>query len=80
VAIGRQHPYVFIYLHNNSDRKLYCTLLGMTDRFRCHNRLFTGDRIPSRKDRPSRTKAGPLIYPCLRSAWTPAAKSMSGSN
>jgi Caspase domain len=46
---GLQHPYVFIYLHNNSDRDLYCALLDMTDRFRCHSRLFPCDRIPARK-------------------------------
>ena len=44
---GWQHPYVFIYLRNNSDRNLYCALLDMTDRFRCHSRLFPGDLIPA---------------------------------
>ena len=42
-------PYVFIYLHNNSDRDLYCALLDMTDRYRCHSRLFPGDLIPAGK-------------------------------
>ncbi len=46
---GWQHPYIFIYLHNNSDRALYCTLLDMTDRYRCHSRLFPGDLIPAGK-------------------------------
>lgn len=44
---GWQHPYVFIYLHNTSDRDLYCALLDLTDRFRCHGRLFPGDLIPA---------------------------------
>jgi hypothetical protein len=48
-SVGWQHPYVFIYLHNNSGRDLYCALLDMTDRFRCHNRLFPGDLIPAGK-------------------------------
>jgi hypothetical protein len=48
-ATGWQHPYVFIYLHNNSDRDLYCTLLDLTDRFRCHGRLFPGALIPAGK-------------------------------
>ena len=47
--VGWQHPYVFIYLHNNSDRDLYCALLDMTDRYRCHSRLFPGDLIPAGK-------------------------------
>lgn len=46
---GWQHPYIFIYLHNNSDRDLYCSLLDLTDRFRCHSRLFPGDLIPAGK-------------------------------
>jgi hypothetical protein len=46
---GWQYPYVFIYLHNNSNRDLYCTLLDLTDRFRCHSRLFPGGWIPSGK-------------------------------
>jgi hypothetical protein len=46
-SAGWQHPYVFIYLHNNSGRDLYCALLDMTDRYRCHSRLFPGDLIPA---------------------------------
>lgn len=46
---GWQHPYVFIYLHNNSGRDLYCALFDLTDRFRCHSRLFPGDPIPAGK-------------------------------
>ncbi len=33
-------PAVFIYLHNRSDRNLYCGLLDMTDRFRSNSTLF----------------------------------------
>ena len=42
-----QHPYVWIYLHNGSPRDLYCTLLDLTDRYRCHSRLFPGTLIPA---------------------------------
>jgi hypothetical protein len=45
---GWQHPYIYVYLHNGSDRDLYCTLLDLTDRFRSHSRLFPGDLIPAR--------------------------------
>jgi Caspase domain len=48
-ADGWEKPYVFVYLHNRSDRDLYCTLLDLTDRFRCHSRLFPVDRIPAGK-------------------------------
>lgn len=47
-AAGWQHPYVWIYLRNRSDRNLYCTLLDLTDRFRCHSRLFPGTLLPAR--------------------------------
>jgi Caspase domain len=46
---GWQPPYIFVYLHNHSDRDLYCTLLDLTDRFRCHSRLFPVDLIPAGK-------------------------------
>jgi hypothetical protein len=46
---GLQHPYVFVYLHNDGDRDMYCALLDMTDRFRCHSRLFPCDLIPAGK-------------------------------
>jgi hypothetical protein len=42
-----EHPYVWIYLHNGSPRDLYCTLLDLTDRYRCHSRLFPGTLIPA---------------------------------
>ncbi|WP_369222074.1 caspase family protein [Streptomyces sp. R39] len=45
-AIWRR-PYVWIYLHNDSPRDLYCTLLDLTDRFRCHSRLYPGGLLPS---------------------------------
>jgi hypothetical protein len=45
-ATGWEPPYVFVYIHNRSDRSLYCALLDLTDGFRCHARLFPGDRIP----------------------------------
>lgn len=38
-------PYVFVYLHNRSDRDLYCALLDLTDRFRCHGGLSPVDRL-----------------------------------
>jgi hypothetical protein len=43
---GWEPPYIFVYIHNRSDRSLYCALLDLTDGFRCHARLFPGDRIP----------------------------------
>jgi hypothetical protein len=42
-----QAPYVWIYLHNDSSRDLYCTLLDLTDRYRCHSRLFPGALLPA---------------------------------
>lgn len=44
---GLRCPYVFLYLHNHSDRDLFCTLLDLTDRFRCHNALLPGTWIPA---------------------------------
>jgi hypothetical protein len=48
-GLGWEPPHVFIYLHNRSDRDLYCSLLNLTDRFRCHSLLFPMDRIPAGK-------------------------------
>ena len=42
-----EHPYLWIYLNNDSPRDLYCTLLDLTDRYRCHSRLFPGTLIPA---------------------------------
>lgn len=42
-----QRPYIWIYLHNGSTRDLYCTLLNLTDRYRCHSRLYPGTLIPA---------------------------------
>lgn len=40
-------PHVFVYLHNRSDRDLYCALLDLTDRFRCHGGLLPVVRVKS---------------------------------
>ncbi|WP_250009814.1 caspase family protein [Actinoplanes sp. M2I2] len=48
-STGWQRPYIFVYLHNHSDRHLYCALLNLTDRFRCHSRLFPGELVPAGK-------------------------------
>ncbi|MGW5070984.1 hypothetical protein ACWEQJ_33780, partial [Streptomyces cyaneofuscatus] len=42
-----QRPYVWIYLDNASPRDLYCTLLDLTDRYRCHSRLYPGALLPA---------------------------------
>jgi hypothetical protein len=42
---GWTAPTVFIRLHNNTDRHLYCVLLDLTDRFKSHCRLFSGDLV-----------------------------------
>jgi hypothetical protein len=44
---GRQCPYIFLYVHNHSDRDLYCTVLDLTDRFRCHSKLLPGQFVPA---------------------------------
>ncbi|MEH0932247.1 caspase family protein [Micromonospora sp. CPCC 205558] len=36
---------VFVRLHNRSDRKLFCVLLDLTDRFRVHAELFPGNFV-----------------------------------
>jgi hypothetical protein len=47
VGTAWQPPYVWIYLRNSSSRDLYCTLLNLTDRYRCHSRLFPGTLLPA---------------------------------
>jgi len=42
---GWQAPEVFIRLHNPTDRRLYCVLLDLTDRFRIHPALLPGTFI-----------------------------------
>ncbi|MFN2506770.1 MAG: hypothetical protein ABR540_21585, partial [Acidimicrobiales bacterium] len=43
-----REPYVFVYIHNRSDRDLFCALLDLTDRYRCHSRLFPVERVGAR--------------------------------
>ncbi|WP_320064877.1 caspase family protein [Micromonospora sp. RTGN7] len=38
-------PTVFVRLHNRSDRRLFCVLLDLTERFRVHADLFPGDYV-----------------------------------
>jgi hypothetical protein len=38
-------PAVFVRLHNTTDRKLYCVLLDLTDRYRMHAELFRGEYV-----------------------------------
>ncbi|MCX4473561.1 caspase family protein [Micromonospora sp. NBC_01655] len=38
-------PTVFVRLHNRSDRRLFCVLLDLTERFRAHANLFPGDYV-----------------------------------
>jgi hypothetical protein len=42
---GWQPPGVFIRLRNHTDRRLYCVLLGLTDRFGCGAELFPGAHV-----------------------------------
>jgi hypothetical protein len=42
-------PLVFAYLHNRSDRDLFCTLLDLTDRFKCTSELFPVEKIAAGK-------------------------------
>ncbi|MFF4021008.1 caspase domain-containing protein [Streptomyces sp. NPDC001843] len=42
---GWEAPQVFVRLRNATDRRLYCALLDLTDRFRIHPQLFSGDWI-----------------------------------
>ncbi|MFD6680171.1 caspase family protein [Micromonospora parva] len=39
---------VFIRLHNRSDRRLFCVLLDLTERFRVHAELFPGSFVAPR--------------------------------
>src|SRR5262249_44140805 len=39
---------LFIRLHNTPDRRLYCVLLDLTDRYRIHPELFPGEHIEAR--------------------------------
>ncbi|GIF77256.1 hypothetical protein Asi02nite_67740 [Asanoa siamensis] len=41
-------PLVFVRLHNTSDRKLFCVLLDLTDRYRMHADLFQGAFVAAR--------------------------------
>jgi hypothetical protein len=41
-------PAIFIRLHNTTDRKLFCVLLDLTDRYRMHANLFPGEHIEGR--------------------------------
>ena len=45
---GWEEPEVFVRLRNTLDRQLYCVLLDLTDRFRIHPELFSGDWIAPR--------------------------------
>lgn len=45
---GWHEPEVFVRLRNSTDRQLYCVLLDLTDRFRIHAALFSGDWIAPR--------------------------------
>ncbi|CAL9638552.1 caspase family protein [Streptomyces sp. enrichment culture] len=45
---GWEEPEVFLRLRNTTSRRLYCALLDLTDRFRIHPQLFTGDWIAPR--------------------------------
>ncbi|MEH0844161.1 caspase family protein [Micromonospora sp. CPCC 205711] len=42
---GWTPPTFFIRLHNRGDRKLFCVLLDLTERFRVHAELFPGDFV-----------------------------------
>jgi hypothetical protein len=42
---GWAPPTVFVRLHNRSDRRLFCVLLDLTERFRVHADLFPGDHV-----------------------------------
>ena len=42
---GWEPPSVFVRLRNTSDRKLYCVLLNLTDRYRMHPHLFPGEYV-----------------------------------
>ncbi|MGV9697428.1 caspase family protein [Streptomyces sp. NPDC003470] len=42
---GWEEPEVHIRLRNTSPHRLYCALLDLTDRFRIHPQLFSGDWV-----------------------------------
>ncbi|MEU8376084.1 caspase family protein [Micromonospora sp. NPDC048894] len=42
---GWQPPQVFIRLRNTTNRRLWCVLLNLTDRYRSHASLFPGDFV-----------------------------------
>lgn len=42
---GWQAPTVFVRLHNTTERRIYCVLLDLTDRFRVHAGLLPGTFI-----------------------------------
>ncbi|MFE6906700.1 caspase family protein [Streptomyces erythrochromogenes] len=44
-ADGWRAPEVFIRLHNDSGRRLWCVLLDLTERYRCHAALFPGHYV-----------------------------------
>ncbi|MGC5052863.1 caspase family protein [Micromonospora sp. DT48] len=44
-AGGWTPPTVFVRLHNRANRRLFCVLLDLTDRFRVHAELFPGDFV-----------------------------------
>lgn len=44
-AEGWRAPEVFIRIHNGSGLRLWCALLDLTDRYRCHAGLFPGDFV-----------------------------------
>ncbi|MFF7043678.1 caspase family protein [Streptomyces massasporeus] len=41
-------PSVFVRLRNTTDRKLFCVLLDLTDRYRMHANLFPGEYVAGR--------------------------------
>ncbi|MFJ9815112.1 caspase domain-containing protein [Streptomyces sp. NPDC101151] len=45
---GWEPPEVFVRLRNATGQRLYCALLDLTDRFRIHPGLFSGDWIAPR--------------------------------
>uniref|UniRef100_UPI001A9549A6 hypothetical protein n=1 Tax=Actinomadura roseirufa TaxID=2094049 RepID=UPI001A9549A6 len=42
---GWRPPEIFIRVRNDSGRRLWCALLDLTDRYRCHSALFPGDFV-----------------------------------
>lgn len=54
-------PVVSIRLHNTTDRKLYCVLLDLTDRYRMHANLFPGAFIKADWSTPA-GNGGPIKF------------------